>query len=211
MSDFWNEKYELMDYLLDTNLTLKEIADDLQISTNELSKRIKQMGLEWIRRSNRKVSRGQSSLTSIVKKLIPNEKIVNEHHIGDKLRLDVYCPAYNLAFEYHGRQHFYHVPHFHEKYEDFVRAQENDRLKEEKCRQQGITLVVFKYNDNLSEEIVRGRILDALRDQSDVDVKVVAKKSVKDNPIYQEMKAKRKEYNKNLRAAAKKQSPYMEY
>ncbi len=206
MEDFWNERFGLMDLLFDTNMSLAAIAQELEVSETTLSKRMREMGLTWIRRKDRKMSRGQSSLTATLQKILPNERIVNEEQIGEQLRLDVYCPSYRLALEYHGRQHYEYVSRFFDTYDDFVRAQQRDERKAELCKEQGITLVVFKYNDDLSEDIVYQRILDAIRsDVTEAPTRRPEKKrpSLKGNPVYEEIKSRRKEIAKTIRAEQK--------
>src|SRR3982751_5007371 len=126
MDDFWSKRYDLTDLLFETNMPLLNIAQEMGVSHKVLCQEMRSMGLTWIRRTSKKMSRGQSVLTSTLKKILPNEKVVNEYHIGDRLKLDIYCPSYNLAIEYHGRQHFEFIPHFHDSYEDFIRAQVRD-------------------------------------------------------------------------------------
>ena len=91
----------LIDLLFDSNLSLSEIAKELDVSYKELNKKISSLGLNWIKEQKKKSSRGQAALTHIMKKLLPGQKIINEHHIGDRLKLDVYCPAFKLAAEFH--------------------------------------------------------------------------------------------------------------
>lgn len=201
MEDFWSDKHLLTDLLFDTNMSLADIAKELEISPTTLSKRIKEMNLDWIRRKNRKMSRGQSSLTATLQKLLPNENIVNEYHVGEQLRLDVYCPSYKLAIEYHGRQHYDYVGRFFDTYEDFLQAQKRDERKLELCKEQGITVVVFKYNDDLSEDCVYERVLAEIR--SDIGATPIhrptKKNSVKNHPYYEEMKSRRREIAKQSR------------
>lgn len=211
MEDFWNDKYVLMDLLLETNMSMAEIAKDLGVTQSFLTTQMKQLGLTWIKRRTQKMSRGQASLTATLKKLLPNEHVENEYHIGEMLRLDVYCRAYSLAIEYHGRQHYEFLNRFYDSYEDFVRAQERDRRKEEMCKESGITLVIFKYNDDLSEDVVYDRILTAL--QQDVGLQPATphrrpkreKRSLKteNNALYEEIKKKRREYGKEMRERMK--------
>ncbi len=209
MEDFWNDKYVLMDLLLSTNMSQAEIAKELDVSQAFLSKQIKLLGLTWIKRKTHKVSRGQSSLTATLQKLLPNEHIENEHHVGDRLRLDVYCHAYKLAVEYHGRQHYEYVSRFFESYEDFLRAQERDQEKLAKCKELGITMVVFKYNDDLSEDVVYDRLLAAL--QADIPatptrrIKKHGPTTKKGHPVYEEMKSRRKEFGKQMRDKIKEE------
>lgn len=207
MDDFWSEKYVLTDLLFDTNKSIEEIAEYLECSKSELSKNIKLLGLDWVRRPNKKMSRGQAALTSILKKILPSEEIVNEYHIGERLRVDIYCPKYNLGIEYHGRQHFEHISMFHETYDDFLRAKQRDERKIELCRNLGISLVVFKYTDKLTEDVVYDRIIEVVRSNIDLDKAVIKKKhsSVKNHPNYQSLKLKRKEFEKDVRRRIKQE------
>jgi hypothetical protein len=97
----------LIDLLLDSDLTLSEIAKELDVSFNSLNKKIKSLGLSWIKEHKKKSSRGQSALTYVMKKLLPGQKVVNEFYIGEKLKLDVYCPAYGIAAEFHRKTTFF--------------------------------------------------------------------------------------------------------
>lgn len=202
----WDEKSALIDMLFDTNKSLVEIAEYFECSRTELSKRIKAYGLDWVRRSSRKMSRGQSSLMYVIKKLIPGSEIVNEFHIGEKLRLDIYLPSYKLAIEYHGRQHYVHIPAFHETYDDFIRAQERDERKSQLCAENGITLVSFRYTDDLSEDAVYDRILNAIRNSQvseAVKPKYKPNLSPKNSPQFEHAKIKRKEFERDIRKKIK--------
>lgn len=185
----------LSDLLFDTNLSKEEIAAILGISPSEVSVTMKKLGLNWVKRKNKKMSRGQSSLTDIMRRLIPGEEVVNEYHIGERLMLDVYCPKYKLAIEYHGRQHFYFTEYFHKDKQGFLDSQKRDNRKEELCAEQGITLVVFRYNDDLNEDTVFRRLLLAL--EAMPQRVVTPKKSrFKGNPYYEAMKKRNREYQK---------------
>jgi len=197
----------LTDLLLDSDLSLTQIAQELGITINVLNKSINRLGLSWAKDRHKKMSRGQAALTMIMKKLLPGEKIINEHHIGDKLKLDVYCPKYKLAAEYHGRQHFFYTQRFFESKYEFDEAQKRDQKKIEICRELGITVVVFRYNDMLTEESVYDRMLDAIR-SSEFKPEKKIKKSVTNNPAYQEAKKRNSERKKQAykKAKAKKKN-----
>ena len=64
----------------------------------------------------------------------------------EKLELDGYCEALNLAFEYHGRQHFESIPFFEKDGQTFAKRIENDRRKIALCSRYGIDLIVIPYN-----------------------------------------------------------------
>jgi hypothetical protein len=91
----------LIDLLFDSDLTISQIAKEINLSYNDLNKRISSLGLGWIKEQKKKSSRGQSALTHVMKKLLPGQKVVNEFHIGERLKLDVYCPSYKVAAEFH--------------------------------------------------------------------------------------------------------------
>lgn len=205
MRDIWNDKYVLADMLFDTNKSLDEIAEYFETTKSIVCNQIKLLGLEWVRRSDHKVSRGQSSLTCQLKKLLPRENIVNEYQLGDRLRIDVYCPAYKLAVEYHGRQHYEWISMFHPTYDDFKRAQQRDEDKLTMCKEQGIVLVAFRYDDDLSEDAVFDRILSALKTAEPVALKPKMIPTYKTSPQYQEAKLKRNQYAKALRKKIKQE------
>jgi len=196
--DELSDKEYLTHLLFETDKSLADIARTLDISLNDLNSTLKKLGLSWIKDHRRKMSKGQTILTSIVKKLLPGEKVINEHHIGDRLKLDVYCPKYKLGLEFHGIQHFKYSPLFFESKDAFLEAQKRDDKKIALCKEQGIALVVFRYNDNISEDVVYDRILFAIRQNpvSDDQQKKFKKPSIKDNPSYQKAKKIRSENSK---------------
>ena len=187
----------LIDLLLETNSSISAIARELDVSVNEVNKKINQLGLSWLKESRKKMSRGQTALTQIMQKILPGEEIVNEYHIDDRLRFDVYCPSYKLAAEYHGRQHFFYTSRFFESKYEFEEAQKRDEKKVQYCKDNGIALIVFRYNDSLTEDSVYNRMLEAIRSSDYISDKK-KKKSLTDNPFYNEAKKKNSEYRKSL-------------
>ena len=153
----------LKDLLLETSLSISEIAKELGWTIPQVNKKINSIGLTWLKDSRKKMSRGQTALTSALQKLLPGEKIINEYHIGDKLKLDVYCPKYEIAAEFHGRQHYYYTSRFFESKYDFEEAIKRDEKKEQWCIDNGVALIVFRYNDSLTEQSVFDRLLEAIR------------------------------------------------
>lgn len=195
-NDAWDEETLLKDYLFNTNLSLKEIATELEWTDYKLSKEIKRLGLTWVRRKNKKMSRGHAALYHMLQRIVPNERVVTEHHVGEQLRLDIYCPALKIAIEFHGRQHFYFVEHFHKTLKGFEESQERDLRKEELCQEQGIALVVFRYNDNLDEDTVFERILDAVKATKAAVPKQTTQTKFKGNPYYEASKQRNREWRK---------------
>lgn len=192
----------LVDLMFETSMPLSEIAKELNWPINKLNKEINRLGLSWLKDSRKKMSRGQTALTVILKKLLPGEKIVNEFHIGDRLKLDVYCPRYQIAAEYHGRQHFFYTQRFFESKYEFQDSLERDEKKVQWCKDNGIALVVFRYNDKLTEEAVFERLMEAIRTSPYIP-KEKSKKSIIDTTAYKMVKKKNSEYRKKAYRLAK--------
>ena len=197
----------LVDLLMETNLSIPEIAKELNVSVNEVNKKIHNNGLSWVKKGKRKMSRGQSSLTDILRKIVPGEEIINEFHLGERLMLDIYCPAYKLAIEYHGRQHFFYTKRFFESKYEFLEAQKRDDRKASLCKESGIVLIVFRYNDSLTEESVYSRILDGIRsfNPSDMVESENVNRSISSSGFYKKMKKKNSEYRKKIYREMKEQ------
>lgn len=188
----------LVDMLMSTNLSLRDIAKELKTTEQLVRQFIRDNKLGWIRRNQGSLSRGQASLTAIIRKLIPGVEIRTEEHIGERLRLDVYCPKFQLAAEFHGIQHFKFTPFFHPTYEDFLESQRRDERKLELCQNLGIVLAVFRFNDNLSEDMVYVRLMEAIKSGPAPPPKNLNKQSLRGNEYYEKAKQRNREYKKEM-------------
>jgi hypothetical protein len=193
--DFWNDDTVIKDLLFQSNLSNEEIAVEVGMTMPELKKRMKQLGLDWINKRKHKYSRGQESLYNLMQQLMPGERIEMEWTIDDAMRLDIYCPAYKLAAEYHGRQHFFYSDFFYDSRADFYAAKERDEKKAQWCRDNGITLVTFCFTDDLTRDIVFNRLLYAIK-FSPVERVEERKKMNYNSDFYEKAKEKRREQNK---------------
>src|SRR5688500_5448531 len=129
---YWDEYDDslLTDFIFDSSLSVREMAKELDREELDVTKRIRDLGLSWVRRSKgHHASRGAAALIAMIRKLLPGETVVTEEHIGKRLMLDVYCPKYKLAAEYHGRQHFFYTEYFHGNKDGFRESQRRDQLK----------------------------------------------------------------------------------
>jgi hypothetical protein len=187
----------LKDLLLETSLSISEIAKELGWTIPQVNKKINSIGLTWLKDSRKKMSRGQTALTLAMQKLLPGEKIINEYHIGDKLKLDVYCPKYEIAAEFHGRQHYYYTSRFFESKYDFEEAIKRDEKKEQWCVDNGVALIVFRYNDSLTEQSVFDRLLEAIR-SNPYKPKEKKKNTATSSEAYRSIKKKNSEYKKKI-------------
>jgi hypothetical protein len=100
------------------------------------------------------ISTPQTAILNFIQELKPGLKIEEEFHIGDRLRLDIYLPDIGCAIEYHGRQHFTFVKHFHKTLTNFQDMLARDKTKAEKCKELGIRLIVFSFEDKITKELV---------------------------------------------------------
>jgi len=68
-----------------------------------------------------------------------------------KLELDVYNEELKIAVEYNGIQHYEYTPYFHKSKEDFENQKYRDKIKAKLCKQNGIHLIVVKYDVPIDE------------------------------------------------------------
>jgi len=68
-----------------------------------------------------------------------------------RLELDGYCPELRIAFEHQGLQHYQYVPFFHRGRKSFEQQRLYDQFKVDKCREQGVTLVITDDRWSLAE------------------------------------------------------------
>ena len=78
-------------------------------------------------------------------------------YYGDQqLEFDGYNKQYNIAFEYHGKQHYEFNKYFHKIEQNFIKQQQRDDLKEQFAAENNIKLIIIPYteNDNLEKFIL---------------------------------------------------------
>jgi len=99
-------------------------------------------------------SKGETYIINTIRKVLGSIHIYRDFRIGEarKLSVDVYIPAYNLAIEFDGIQHFKRVKYFQPNHIDFLEQKRRDKLKEEICEEMGLNLIRIKYNDIPTEE-----------------------------------------------------------
>jgi hypothetical protein len=184
----------VIDLLFTTELSVKEIALRVGATVDQVKERITALGLGWVRARSR-MSRGHAALYEIMQRLVPGEEIVTEQPIGERLKLDVYCPKYRLAAEYHGQQHFVYVEHFHGNMEGFKDSQRRDARKAELCQQKKIGLIVFDARDPMTEGYVFQQMLDTMKMMDPVEQQRSVKKI---DPYLEARKEQQREYRKRV-------------
>lgn len=63
----------------------------------------------------------------------------------ERLELDGYCKAHELAFEYQGIQHYQYVPFMHKTKHEFKLQKERDDRKKLLCKRHGVYLIDVPY------------------------------------------------------------------
>lgn len=125
-------------------------------------------------------SKGHQSLLAVLQELFPKFKIEEEKYVGERLFLDMYIPHLRVGLEYHGRQHFEFVEHYHKDLPGFRKSQERDQRKIELCHQQGIAVAVFTDADTLDRDTVQSRLVEALNSAPQPEEVAASPKSIEE-------------------------------
>ena len=91
--------------------------------------------------------------------LFPSLAVIREaspNWLGNQ-RLDIYIPDLKLAIEYQGQQHFEPVEIFGGKVA-LEKTKEMDKRKKSLCEKNGISLIYFRHDENLTIEFVEKRL-----------------------------------------------------
>ena len=95
----------------------------------------------------------------IIQSLYPDHEVIHQcspDWLG-RQRFDVYVPDLKLAVEYNGQQHYYPVSLFGGQ-EGFEATQKRDQEKREKAKNAGVSLVEFRYDEEITPEKVKRRV-----------------------------------------------------
>jgi hypothetical protein len=107
---------------------------------------------------------------NIVQQLYPAENVYYQYRPDyllsgkGQLSYDIYIAKYRIAIEYQGKQHFEPVRIFG-GVEGFEKQRNRDQLKLQLSKEQGVTLIYINYWEDISVELVRQKIAEAINSQ----------------------------------------------
>ena len=123
------------------------------------NQRRKKLGLPLIGNYFKK----EEELLFYIKRLFTNKKVIYHDRatLGNGWELDIFIPSLNLAFEYHGRQHYeFKGTMYWKTYEEFEGQKTRDMLKKILCKAKGIILIEFTCYEKLGEGLVLSKLFE---------------------------------------------------
>lgn len=102
--------------------------------------------------------KNEFSLYMLIKSYFPSA--IYQYHAEwlEKQSLDIYIPEYKLGIEYQGIQHYEAVDAFN-GVDGLMETQKRDKIKKEKCKLKGVTLIEWIYIDKVEEQ----KLIDILK------------------------------------------------
>lgn len=103
--------------------------------------------------------KNEKQLYHIVKDLLKSESVISQYRAEwlENLVIDVYIAEYRIAIEYQGIQHYKPLKHWGGE-EEFIKRRKNDIRKKALCDANGVNLIYFTYEENITEELVISRL-----------------------------------------------------
>lgn len=101
----------------------------------------------------------EKKMFKLIQQVFPDKNL--EHHNRtalDGLEIDCYVPELKLGFEYNGQQHYEHIEVFHKTKEDFENQIKRDQEKLRRAQEKGIKIITIKYDEVLTEELIRSKL-----------------------------------------------------
>ncbi|UGU15957.1 hypothetical protein LS482_20045 [Sinomicrobium kalidii] len=94
----------------------------------------------------------ESRLFNLIQHAFKNYEVISQYSpdwLG-RQRIDIFIKELNIAIEYNGKQHYEPVPFFGGR-NGLLETQRRDRIKRNKCKSNGCTLIEIKYNEDLEK------------------------------------------------------------
>jgi predicted nucleic-acid-binding Zn-ribbon protein len=94
-----------------------------------------------------------------IRKILENRnlKFKSQHRFIDCVKIkplpfDFYLPEYNTCIEFNGKQHYEHN-HFFVSNKGFKELKERDSIKAKYCEDNGLKLIIIRYDENISSKL----------------------------------------------------------
>lgn len=131
---------------------MSENRDKYEQEYSEVILNLKEQGLIKSRWKN------EFSLYMIIKSYFPSA--IYQYHAEwlEKQSLDIYIPEHRIGIEYQGKQHYEEVGLFN-GIDGLIETQKRDKIKREKCKLNGVTLIEWVYTDEVEEQ----KLIDILK------------------------------------------------
>lgn len=102
--------------------------------------------------------KNEFSLYMLIKSYFPSA--IYQYHAEwlKKQSLDIFIPEYKIGIEYQGIQHYEDVAVFRGT-DGLLETQRRDKIKKEKCKLNGVTLIEWVYTDKVEEQ----KLIDVLK------------------------------------------------
>jgi len=109
-----------------------------------------------------KLNVSETKMFEIIKEIFPKEEVLYRYKPKwlQRMELDVFVPRLRLAFEYQGVQHFKPIDLFGGE-KTYIEQVKRDKIKNKICNSKNIVLIYVYYDETLSKNLIRGRIIDA--------------------------------------------------
>ena len=99
----------------------------------------------------------ETILYKFIKDIYPDTVLQYRNKFLKNQSLDIYIPSKKIAVEYNGEQHYKSIEYFG-GVEKFIKQKELDKQKQKICSENGIKLIIWKYDEPLTEDEVIKRI-----------------------------------------------------
>lgn len=130
-------------------------------TTNSKKTTKKQSG-GYSKKPDNKNTQGELIMFRALDNLLKGQRYINHGYYsfllspkGYPMQLDRYYPDLKLAWEFDGKQHDEYNKFIHRSKQNFEYYKQCDRLKEKKCREEGITLIRIAWNYKIAEEALK--------------------------------------------------------
>lgn len=157
-------KYNCNDIELIKIMMLKYgVAEIFNINYYALQMRLENINKQYIKEridfiydnipvENKKVWKSEYELFSMIKFYYPDAIYQYTDNRFHNLRLDIFIPSLNIAFEYQGEQHYKDMIYFTDTL--LEERQANDNLKKEICNKNNIKLIEWRFDELITKLVL---------------------------------------------------------